>query len=400
MNIRGINLEFRVVADNVGGAKASSTAKASVSKLGSAPVVLVNPDIMTVGIKNGMEFSFDKENWILVPEYSKKFGAENYLVTEAERKDAIETIYTKERLAALMMQEIFKTKIAGFKTNTAMNRANLEAILGNNVTFEDKGVVLYVREISTDRKAASKISEVYIPYAPEDTANANPDDIKFSYGDSKTNSGGIVIENKSKYKYQVGVIAPDSTEYSKIGTAEEDDLDLSGIKWTSVKGGKMMKISNKKVPKGSYLVYRIAGEDGNLPSTYKIYGPMKYDHVTYAGIGTATYAAGQTLTAVPSTNFKGDEKGNYRDEYNKNLSIQWQGSLDKLAKDEYWKNLSTNTSLELTNDMKDMYIRVIISDVHGNKKYSDPVGPVKYVEPPKDDNKGDQNATPTPDGKQ
>ena len=155
----------------------------------------------------------------------------------------------------------------------------------------------------------------------------------------------------------------------------EYDLDLSGIKWTSIRNGKMMKISNKKVPEGSYLVYRIAGEEGNLPSTYRLYGPMKYDHITYAGIGTATMMVGKELTAVPSTNFKADKDGNYS-----GITIQWQSSQDKYA--DNWSDISKGSTLELNDAMTKHYIRVVITDDYGNEKISDPVGPVKPAPTP------------------
>lgn len=377
MNIRGISLEFRVVASNVAGAeaKASSTAKVTVAKLASEPGVTVNPNTMTVDIKNGMEFSFDKEEWFMVPTYNKKFGAEKYLVTEAERASAIETIYTKERLSNLLIQEILKTKKNTFTTNTPMDKATLEGIFGADIATEE-GIVLYVRDISTERKAASKITKVVIPYALEDMAEASDAHIKFSHGESKTNTGGIVVENESIYKYQVGVITPEDELYSIVqgydleGDTSKFDLDLSDIKWTSVKEGKMMKISNKKVPEGSYLVYRMAGEEGNLPSTYLLYGPMMYDHITYAGIGSATVMSGQTLTAVPSTNFQADEDGNYS-----GITIKWQSSLDKYA--ENWSDISTGSTLLLNDVMANHYIRVVIIDSYENEKISDPVGPVK-----------------------
>ena len=136
-----------------------------------------------------------------------------------------------------------------------------------------------------------------------------------------------------------------------------------------------MKISNKKVPENSYLIYRIAGEEGSLPSTYRIYGPMMYDHIAYAGIGTATMVAGQKLTAVPSTNFKPDKDGNYS-----GITFKWQSSMDKLA--ENWSDVSTGPTLTLNDAMANHYIRVVITDVYNNEKISDPVGPVKSAPTP------------------
>lgn len=397
MNIRGISLEFRVAASNQdsntdkAGARASSTAKISVAKLNSAPSVTVNTDTMTVAIKNGMEFSFDKETWIMVPAYNKKFGADTKFVTETERKEAIEEIYTNERVSMLLIQEVLKTKVPNFKTNTPMDKNSLQTSYGNVFTFEEKGILLYVREIGTERKAASKITEVYIPYAVEEMAVAEKKDIKISYGESKTNTGGIVVENYSDYKYQVGVITPDDTECSQIEDyliakteISDYDLDLSSIKWTSVKAGKTMKISNKKVPKGSYLIYRIAGEDGNLPSTYEVHGPMEYDHLTYAGIASTSKMVGETLQAVASTNLYDDNNKLMTDA----LTIQWQSCEDIKAEEPKWDDISgaTGETYTLSEGDKNKYIRVKIQDKKGNEPmYSDKIGPVKYVAPSNSD---------------
>lgn len=397
MNIRGISLEFRVKADNTGKARASSTAKYAVSKLLSAPPILVNANTMTVGIKNGMEFSFDKETWIMVPEYNKKFGTEKYLIEEAERENAIEKIYTSERFSTLLMQEILKTKAPTFTMNTAMSKESLEEEFGDVFNYTENGIVVYVREIGTQRKAASKIAEVVIPYAADGMATAEPDALAFSYGESKTNTGGIVVGNKSKHRYQVGVITPE--EWEALG-GSTDNINLTTMKWTSIKEGKMMKLSNKKVPKGSYLVYRIAGEDGQLPSTYRIYGPMEYNELTYVGIAPGKTVAGQTLEAVVSTNFKKQDDGTYE-----GLTFQWQKSTNKMAAEEDWANIdgATNPAYTLTNDERDCYVRVVVTNevtVGDVKKTiimaSDPEGPVVYVEP-EETPEGDGTTTPTPE---
>lgn len=387
MNIRGISLEFRIIANK--NDRASSTADITVSKLSSAPAIIVNPDTMTVGIKNKMEFSFDKEEWILVPEYSKKFGTENYLVTETEREAAISEIYTKERITSILMQELLKTQAPEFTMNTPMSKDSLTKDYADVFDFTEKGIVLYVREIGTARKAASKIAEIVIPYAPDKMASADSEALEFSYGESKTNTGGIVVENKSEYKYQVGVITAE--EWAQI--KDTQDIDLSGMKWTSIKGGKMLKISNKKVPKGAYLIYRIAGEDGQLPSTYKIYGPMEYNELTYVGIANAKAVAGQTLTAAVSTNFTAKADGTYE-----GLTFQWQRCADVKAAEPKWEDIpgATKPTYELTNEEANQYIRVKVTNkvsVSGEQKEivmcSDHEGPVKYVEPPKpEENEG------------
>ncbi len=395
MNIRGIKLEFRIVASNTGGARASSVASASVSKLPSQPKVSVNENTMTVAMKNGMEFSFDKKTWIMIPEYNKKFGTEeNKFVTETERAAAIETIYTSERVTSILMQEFIKEMVPDFTLNTPMSKSNLEAeCAGKGMTFTNEGLLVYVRDAGTKRKAASKILEVYIPYADEnveqeiaDVANAK---IAFSYGESKTNTGGIVVNNNSAdYKYQVAVIKPTDDAYQQIKAGDKDNIDLSGISWTSVKPGKMLKISNKKVPKESYLLYRIAGEDDSIPSSYQVYGPLKFDHLTYVGIANAKKISGQTLKAVISTNLTEND-----------VTYQWEYYKKNDDGTYTWTSIAgaTTSEYKLTNNEADTYVRVVVTrvvpDDNGKQKTiimeSDQVGPVKGI-------KQEAPATPTP----
>jgi len=384
MNIRGISLEFRVVADNTVATRASSIARISVAKLMSAPLIEVNANTMSVAIKNGMEFSFDKEHWILVPEYNKKFGSDEHMVMESDRQNAIETIYTTEKISSLIIQEVLKTKAPDFNMNTPMSKEKLDefnAQNGNVFKISDAGVTVYVREIGSSRKAASKIAEVIIPFAPADKAVADDKALAFSYGESKTNTGGIVVENNSSYRYQVGVITPE--EWANI-TDTENDIDLAKIKWTSVKPGKMMKISNKKVPKNSYLIYRIAAEEGQLPSTYLTYGPLEYNELAYAGIASGKASAGETLQAVVSTNFEKQPDGTYD-----GLSFRWQRSDSKLE-GAVWQDIpgATASTYQLTNDDAMKYVRVVVTNevsVGGVQKTivmeSDAQGPVAYVAP-------------------
>lgn len=389
MNIRGIKLQFRIIANE--NERASSIASVSVSKLSSAPKVSVNPDTMTVSVKNCMEFSFDKENWIMIPEYNKKYGTADYFIDKNERDTAIEEIYTTERVTSMVIQKLLQTQDASFTMNTPMDQASLEQNFAGKFEFTDEGIVLYVRDIGTGRKAASKIAEVIIPYSAADKAKADEDALKFSYGESKTNTGGIVVENTSADKYQVGVITKE--EWDKI--TDDQNIDLSEIKWTSIKEGKMLKISNKKVPKDSMLIYRIAGENDMLPSTYELYGPMKYNELTYAGMAKDKMRAGETVEAVVSTNLKTDDPS---------LEYQWQCCEDIKAAEPVWEDIAgaTDATYELTNDEANKYIRVRITNTvtvgssTSEKEiimYSDPEGPVKYVAPVEEPT---PSPTPTP----
>lgn len=403
MNIRGIKLEFRIQASNstkaaddtttgsnttknskaaqennaasgtakevVAGARASSTAKIAIAKLADEPKLTLNPDTMSLNIRNGMEFSFDKEEWFMVPNYDKKFGEADYLIEEDVRDAAIEEIFTSEKVIELLLQELYKTKAGDFVMNSPMDKESLEAKYGKLFKFTDEGVVLYVREVATNRKAASKAEEVIIPYTPKDMATAAEDDIVFSYGESKTNSGGILVENKSAYKYQVGIL----TEEEYEAAANKEDIDITDVKWTAIKPGKTLKLTNKKVPKGAYLIYRIAGEDGNLPSTYEISEQILYDRLTYAGIASKKKYVGDELEAVVSTNLSIDDKG---------LKFQWQSCEDLEPADgtaPKWDDISGATGAKYTiaEGVVNKYIRVKIEDAHGTVLYSEETGPVK-----------------------
>ncbi len=386
MNIRGIRLEFRIVADNTAASRASSVAAITVSKRTAAPKITVSSESMSVVLKNGMEFSFDKENWFLIPEYSKKFGTDVKFVTEDVRKDAIEEIFTTQRVSSVLIQELLKQQVADFPMNSPMDEATLKTECGSDVKYGDKGILFYVREAGTDRRPASKEAEVQLPYAVkemEEEIAATDAKIKFSYGDSKTNTGGIVIENTSEYKYQVGVITPQDKEYAKINTADEANIDLSTIRWTSVSGGRMVKIMNKKAPVGSYLIYRIGSEDGNLPTSCKLYGPLEYDHLTYAGIASAKKMTGETLQAVASTNMYDENKELLLN----SLTFEWQRCADVKADEPEWEAIGSNSTYTLVEDDANCYVRVKITDKHENEKYSDEFGPIKLVVP---------RVTPTP----
>ena len=412
MNIRGIKLEFRIAASNgtdangndVPMARASSTAKYTVSKLSSAPQVAVNSDTMKVAIKNGMEFSFawgpdktENEEWIMIPEYSKKFGEDIVIgstdfVDMAYRESKYENIYTSERVSELTIQQLLAEYLeakgySGFTMNSKMDFETLSAIKVNGKELltpseDGKGFILYVRECGTEKDVASKIAEVIIPCANSEVAKLTDDQLKdgleITYGESKTNTGGIIITNNSDYKYQVAVLEPGHPDYPAAGaTIDPNNVDISDLKWTSVKAGKTLKLANKKVPKDSYLIYRIAGENGELPSTYVVSEKMEYNALTYAGIAESKKNSGETLTAVWSTNLKKED-----------VIFQWQTCEDPKDADKIWDNIAgaTADTFVLTNDQKELYVRVVITGPDRNPMESDYVGPIKATEPPADQN--------------
>ena len=381
MNIRGIKLEFRVQASNskevessgadgtttkdvVAGARASSTAKIAVAKLSDGPEPMVNADLMSVGIRNGMEFSFDKKTWFMVPDYDRKFGTEQYVVTLEEREKAIEQIYTDVKVVNLLMQEVIKEVVPAFTMNSSMSKEDLEASYSDVFKFTDEGIELYVREAATRRRAATKVTKVYIPYAAKGMAQAAEDDIVMSYGESKTGNGGLLLENTSEYKYQVAVLTAE--QYN--AALDPNDIDITDLKWTAIKPGKVLKLTNKKVPNGSYIVYRIAGEDGYLPSTYIISDKIDFNTLTYAGIASNKKYVGDVLEAVVSTNVKIED-----------MKFQWQSCEDVAVAEPVWTDIAGATSSTYTIADGDVnkYIRVVITDKAGTVLASEEVGPMK-----------------------
>lgn len=398
MNIRGIKLEFRIKAENElitnddsgvstasvlkdSGTRASSIARITINKLGTAPEIILDSDAMTIAVRNGHEFSLDKENWILIPNYSRKQGMDDYLVEEIERQNVISEIYTNQRISGLLIQEIL-----GLEANTEMTAENLEF---EDFDFElDKngnktGIIVYVRDVATEKKAASLIKEVVIPLfkTEQNLYAAKEQDFSITYGESKTGNGGIICNNISignQYypagiKYQMAIISPkEYAEYEAAG-ALPNNIDVSKIKWTVIKPGRTMKLTNKKIQEGSYILYRIAGEGDRLPSTYLISEEIRYDKITYAGISSFNQNVGDTLKAIVSTNASNAAQ---------NVEYKWQRCSDVKAEVQVWEditdaegNVIDTSTYTLTEEDVDYYIRVVISnDV--NEKASEPIGPV------------------------
>ena len=59
------------------------------------------------------------------------------------------------------------------------------------------GIIVYVREAATEKKAASLIKEVLIPLAEDGLSVAKEADLNIYQADSKTGTGGVVCENVS-----------------------------------------------------------------------------------------------------------------------------------------------------------------------------------------------------------
>ena len=383
MNIRGIKLDFRVKSSDAPvtfsvyknyGSRPSTVASISVQKLGVAPLIEVNPDMMTVAVRNGLEYSLDKQNWILIPAYNKKLGTPEYKVDKAAREAAVSKIYTTEKIIKLSVQEVL-----GLDMNAEMVANKLTGVqFATDDTGKEIGIKLYVRTAGDVKKAASKVTELVIPFAADGKSVAAANALEIYHGESKTRTGGIVVQNNSDVKYQVGVLLPTELvdENGRLLTKAEIDADMSKVwvdtatvKWTAVKEGKLMKFANSKVPEGSRLIYRIAGEDGYLPSTYLLSNEITYDVNTYAAVTYASKNVGDVFTATTSSNLTAASAG---------VTCQWQRCDNPKAENPVWTNIATGATYTTTDADANMYIRVVIT-YKGEERTSAPIGPMKLV---------------------
>ena len=178
-------------------------------------------------------------------------------------------------------------------------------------------------------------------------------------------------EVKEALKQQPGVVLYDDPE---------NNIDVSNFKWTSVKPGRLLKLANKKVEEGSYLIYRIAGENGKLPSTYLLSDEIRYDRLTYVGfVSTSKKTVGDTLEAVISTNVKADSVTYTWERYTPDANEEV--DEDAIGSSAKWKpieNVTTSSYILQTADVG-CYIRVTATSKTDaeNTKTSEIIGPVK-----------------------
>lgn len=361
MNIKGITLNFRIKAVNdtngTGGARISTIAKITVAKLSGDSGVELEAARMEVSIGNGQEYSLDGKNWILIPEYNKRATSANYKVDQAEREKAINEITTQTRVNNMLLQEML-----GLKANNRMDSASVQAA-GKPFEYDDAktGIYIYVRTAGTKKRAASKITKLFVPFTKEPAVAAKPADLVIAYLESKTATGGITVTNISDLKYEFAVITPE--EQAGI---DWDNINVAETKWTSIKAGRTAKIATAKLPKGSYLIYRIAGEEGRLPSTYVKSMEIKYDEVTYAGVVQEHKTVGEELTMVTSTNLTSGQ-----------VTCTWQSCADIKAENPVWQTIGTGITYKLTDAEVGKYVRVVIAKTgSGISRESDPIGPI------------------------
>lgn len=301
MNAKGATLYFRIKAVNdeytpvvVEGKRYSAEAKVFLQKLAMAPTVSVNNATMSLSIRNGMEYSLNDKDWILVPTYARN-ATGNAVAVPVVDFDILPT--TNQRVTTVAVPLVLGVDANRKIDETLVTQNPGKYEVEKNEEGEITGIYVYVRTASGERKSASKTAKVLIPLTGSEP---NIDrDITVTYQITKSGTSGLVLTNNTpttaavNYQYAI-VDDPDNM------TAEE----LSEVKWSSLKAAKTIKIGSSKALTGKYLIFRVAAENKNeLPSTYQKYRyQIQYDKVTYAAISSTSMYPGGVITAVTSNN--------------------------------------------------------------------------------------------------
>lgn len=300
MNAKGATLYFRIKAVNddpdndIVGKRYSAEAKVFLQKIAAAPTVNVNNAAMSLSIRNGMEYSLDGTKWFLVPTYSKNATSDAVSVPVVDY-DILPT--TNRRVTTVAVPLVLGVD-ANEKIDADLVAANPDKYdVAKDEAGNITGIYIYVRTAAGQRKSASRIEKVLIPFTS--SAPNILDDITVTYQNTKNGTSGIMITNKTNAKngknYQYAIVDdPDNL------TPEE----LSELKWSTLKATKTLKVSSTRALPGMYLIFRVAAESKDeLPSTYEKYPyQIQYDKVTYAAISNTSLYPGGVITAVYSNN--------------------------------------------------------------------------------------------------
>lgn len=301
MNAKGTTLHFRIkavndadTADGVSGKRYSASAKVFLQKTAVAPTVNVNNAAMSLGIRNGMEYSLNNKDWYLVPVYAKS-ATDDAVSVPVVDFDILPT--TNQRISTVAVPLVLQVA-----ANTKIDASLVTANPGKyeHATNEDgqiTGIYVYVRTAASERKSASKTTKLLIPFTTTEPDITN--DITVTYQNTKGGASGLVLTNNTtttdpiNYQYAV-VDDPDNL------TAEE----LSELSWFTLKATKTLKVSSTRALTGQYLIFRVAAESKNeLPSAYVKYPyQILYDKVCYAAISNTSLFPGGVITAVTSNN--------------------------------------------------------------------------------------------------
>lgn len=300
MNAKGATLYFRIKAVNddpdndIVGARYSAEAKVFLQKISVAPTVNVNNAAMSLSIRNGMEYSLNSKDWFLVPTYSKN-ATSDAMSVPVEDYDVLPT--TNQRVLTVAVPLVLGVD-ANQKIDADLVAANPDKYeVEKNEAGEVTGIYVYVRTAAGQRKSASRIEKVLIPFTG--TEPNITDDITVVYQNTKSGASGIMITNNTDAK--------DGRNYQYAIVDDPDNLtpeELSALKWSTLKATKTIKVGSTKALTGQYLIFRVAAESKDeLPSTYEKYPyQIQYDKVCYAAISNTSLYPGGVITAVTSNN--------------------------------------------------------------------------------------------------
>lgn len=361
MNAKGVTLYFRIKAindkdtqDGISGKRYSSEAKVILQKVAMEPTVSVNNAAMTLGIRNGMEYSLDKKNWNLVPAYGKT-ATSNAVSIPVVSFDVLPT--TNRRVTSVSVPLVLGLD-ANAKINADLIKANPNKYeYKTNEDGDITGIYVYVRTAASERKSASKTATVLVPFSAASPDIAN--DITLVYQNSKSGTSGVTLTNHTT--------ATDPVVYQFAIVDNPDDLtpeQLSELKWTTLKAAKSLNVSSSKALPGQYFIFRVAPESkAELPSNYQKYPhQIQYDKVTYAAISSTSLYPDGVISAVTSNNaIAGD------------ITYTWERS--QTANGNYTKITSgtgyANSKYTIKDEDVGYYIRVVISNTSATGEKSE-----------------------------
>ncbi|MCR5154591.1 MAG: hypothetical protein K6B75_07080 [Lachnospiraceae bacterium] len=371
MYIKGITLNFRVKATNDAlvtkngatsindGTRTSSIAKITMAKLANAPQAKVDFSGMTLDIRNGLEYSLNKSEWILCPLYSKNGNVDTMFVTDSYRTDAISLIRSTVRVTRAGLYEVLNLPL-----NTRFTYAAVSAAGNYNYYYDEAGttplgITLYVRTASTEKKAASKIREIEIPFVDASRSIPAADKVSAEFLSTMSFAGSCIVKNESDDEtYQFAAVP-----LSLYADKTKVDVSDRAVKWITLKPGKTTKITQND---DFYIIYRYPGTTESLPSSYVYTETFSPEHtITFAKINATNFKVGTKLAYTTSTNINTEE-----------LTVTWQKCEDVTADQPVWTNITTGQTYTLTDAELNCHIRVVLTNSYGSKKTSEDVGPV------------------------
>ena len=221
-----------------------------------APKIKIDVDNLTINIKNGMQISFDKNEWYTIYPYSKNGTYMDGYFDYENIYDSATDIYTCCKVESISLVDRRYCKY-------------LDKDIDYGAFGQYIGKDIYVRTLGKNN-LPSEIATVHLPdemsYGPElSTTSVNG---KIVVKDITRGKDDILSNPKYEYcigediDYVIGYIEPKIDIYDKYDTL---------IKWKDLKEG--MEINNKLSTKYTHIIYKAIGdaENGITKVTKKSY---------------------------------------------------------------------------------------------------------------------------------